>query len=159
MAKTMDPIDYARRGDANFFKEVALDVLVNARNDDGESVLDVAAVEGHLECCKQIYRRSPSLIYHQNYGGNTALHASAFRNHPQICKFLVYSDADGKTQNPQDDIESGSEEKTANMKLLTMVNTRGATTLHIAVYHRATETARILIGADSNHELLRIVDH
>lgn len=156
MAKTTDPIDYARRGDVDYFKEVALNVLEKSRNDKGDSVLMEAAVENHLECCKEIYKRSPSLIYHKNFFGFTALHSAAWKGRNEIIDFLLHAEAYVRNQ---DDIESGNGgEKKPNKKLLLMVNSIGGTALHMAVNHRNTETTKILIQVDSSHEHLSIVD-
>ncbi|KAL5712366.1 hypothetical protein ACHQM5_014550 [Ranunculus cassubicifolius] len=151
MAKPTDPIEYARRGDVEYFKEVALNILEKSRNEKGDSVLSEAAMENHLECCKVICRRSPSLIYHKNVFSFTALHSAAMKGNTEIVEFLIYA------RSP-DDIESGRADNTPNTKLLLMVINNGGTALHMAVNYRNTDTVRSLIQADITGELLQIVD-
>ncbi|KAL5703039.1 hypothetical protein ACHQM5_028182 [Ranunculus cassubicifolius] len=70
----MNPIDHAIGGDVEFFKVAPEDILLNSTDEDGRSVLACAVSKNHLQCCEEICARCPSLIYHQNKNGNTALH-------------------------------------------------------------------------------------
>ncbi|KAF9600810.1 hypothetical protein IFM89_012549, partial [Coptis chinensis] len=152
-AQTMSEIARRRAssGDADYFKVVPMDVLINTTDEHGESLLAVATFGYHLDCCKEIFKRCPSLLYHQSYIGNTVLHHSAYNGVVKLIKFFISAGA-------ETDIERG-ERVVPNKKLLMMVNKSMETALHIAVIKNNLEAVHLLIEADPGHELLKMVNN
>ncbi|PIA29082.1 hypothetical protein AQUCO_06300041v1 [Aquilegia coerulea] len=166
----MDAIDCARKGDVEFFKTVASDVLLNSMDGDGESVLSVAVKHSHLDCCKEILKNCPSLLYHQSSYQHTALHHATWDGKPEIVKFLISATWDGKPEIVKFLISAcaqtdfGNREQMRKKKLLMMVNVYGLTALHNTVSNsdidkgNRLETIKLLIEAVPDNEMLRMVD-
>ncbi|PIA32239.1 hypothetical protein AQUCO_04500085v1 [Aquilegia coerulea] len=154
----MNPITAAKNGDVDFIKQVELDVLRVSRDKSGRSALLIATIEGHLNCCQEILKRSPSIIYQTNTSDATALHDAAWNDDQPIIQLLITTaNAIGSTRDQLGDIESGITSQD-NRNLLTMVNFSKSTALHLAVTRGYLESAKLLIQADPSNKLLRMVD-
>ena len=74
------------------------DVQLDARNNDGETVLHLAAEAGHLDIFKMIYEmvdeKSPTTEY-----GYTPIHKAAKSGHMEICKFIIENNGDPNKTN------------------------------------------------------------
>ncbi|PIA45202.1 hypothetical protein AQUCO_01700619v1 [Aquilegia coerulea] len=137
--------------ESDFMKGVELDVLINSKDENGDSILSKAAKDNHLYMCEEIYERCPLLLFYQNKDGYTALHHAAWRGEPNIVKFLTSVGAKTDFEN-KEDIESGGGENNPNKKLLSMVDERGETALHRAVLNHKLEAVKLLIEADPKLE-------
>ncbi|PIA27418.1 hypothetical protein AQUCO_07800035v1 [Aquilegia coerulea] len=137
---------------ADLLMNIELDVLLNSRDQNGDTILFNAAKENHLFLCKEIYKRCPSLIYHQSKGGRTALHDAAWRGEAKMLKFLISAGAKSYYENDQEDIECGGGERIPQKMLLTMVDEQGDTALHKAVLNHKLEAVKLLIEADNDFE-------
>ncbi|PIA52819.1 hypothetical protein AQUCO_01000589v1 [Aquilegia coerulea] len=73
---------HAKNGDIDYIKKVKSDVLLKARDEDGMSVLSIAAIADQLDCCEEILKKCPSLLYHQNNFKNTVLHHATYYGSP-----------------------------------------------------------------------------
>ncbi|PIA27410.1 hypothetical protein AQUCO_07800033v1 [Aquilegia coerulea] len=136
----------------DFLKGIESEVLLNSRDENGDTILFKAAKENQLFLCKEIYKRCPSLIYHQSEGGRTALHHAAVRGETEILKFLIDAGVKSYNEEEEDDIESGGGEKLPQKMLLTMVDELGDTALHKAVLNHKLAAVRLLIEADPDFE-------
>ncbi|PIA32230.1 hypothetical protein AQUCO_04500077v1 [Aquilegia coerulea] len=156
LSKQMDSA--LRSGDAEYVKRVELDVLQNWENEWG-SALILASIYGSLNCCEEILKRCPSLLYKTRKTGrvgNTALHSAAYNGHPEVIKLLLSASV---TREKCGDIESGITTHDDNNKLLTMVTRDDKDTpLHLAVERNHLESAKLLIEADPDNNLLRMVN-
>ncbi|PIA27421.1 hypothetical protein AQUCO_07800038v1 [Aquilegia coerulea] len=135
-----------------FFNEIDSTVLLNSRDENGDTILFKAVQENHLLLCKEIYKRCPSLIYHQSKGGRTALHDAAWRGEPKMLKFLITAGAKSYNEEEEEDIERGAGEKVPQKMLLSMVDEQGDTALHRAVLNHKLEAVKLLIEADKDIE-------
>ncbi|KAF5207238.1 Ankyrin repeat [Thalictrum thalictroides] len=136
----------------DLFKGIESEILLNSRDNNGDTILFKAAQENHLFLCKEIYERCPSLIYHKGEGGRTALHHAAVRGEPEMLKFLIDAGAKSYNEDDEEDIESGGGEKLHPKMLLTMVGEQGDTALHKAVLSHKLEAVRLLVDADPDFE-------
>ncbi|KAF5196345.1 Ankyrin repeat-containing protein [Thalictrum thalictroides] len=136
----------------DLFKGIESEILLNSRDNNGDTILFKAAQENHLFLCKEIYERCPSLIYHKGEGGRTALHHAAVRGEPEMLKFLIDAGAKSYNEDDEEDIESGGGEKLHPKMLLTMVDEQGDTALHKAVLSHKLEAVRLLVDADPDFE-------
>ena len=75
---------------------VLLDVgaSTDARNDQGQTLLMVAAKEGATECAMALLARVGDEVNAQDDDGFTALHLAAYHGHHQVVSFLVHAGAD-----------------------------------------------------------------
>ncbi|KAL5712367.1 hypothetical protein ACHQM5_014551 [Ranunculus cassubicifolius] len=138
----MDPIYCARVRFLEFFKVAAANVLLTSRDPNGHSVISIAAEWGHLDCCEEIYRRCPSLLYNKSNQGDTALHLAAWSEKPEVVKFLIYAE--------------GLE--VPNKKLMMMVTKHHETALHLSVEKGNLKIIKLFVEADLDKELMRMVD-
>ncbi|PIA52825.1 hypothetical protein AQUCO_01000594v1 [Aquilegia coerulea] len=75
----MDMFDHVKKGDLDYVKTVKQEVLLKSRDEIGSSVLHIATFENQLDCCQEILKRCPSLLYHQNNLKHTVLHQATFK--------------------------------------------------------------------------------
>ncbi|KAF5191169.1 hypothetical protein FRX31_019247 [Thalictrum thalictroides] len=146
----MDAIERAKRGDLKFLKEAPLDILLNARDSNDDTVLSMVVYDNRLDCCEVICERCPSLLYHQpRQGGNTPLHHAAYWGYLDILKLLI-STCDKADQEG---------DRAGKPKTLTLRTTSyGDNAMHKATHGSQPESVKLLIEADPNKELLRAGD-
>ncbi|KAF5182808.1 hypothetical protein FRX31_027605, partial [Thalictrum thalictroides] len=119
----MDAIDCARKGDLEFFKKAPLDVLLDARDGEDDSILSIAVKGYYLECCEVICRSCPSLLYHQTRPyGYTPLHHAAYRGNIEIVKLIISACFKADLEY-QEDIERQGGDKAHPRKTLTLRDT------------------------------------
>ncbi|KAF5203688.1 hypothetical protein FRX31_006725 [Thalictrum thalictroides] len=135
----MDPFYNVRIGNVDYFKEVSLEVLLNSRDESGNSLLSKAVLQNDLNCVKVIYERRPSLLYCESTEhGYTALHHATFqstRDKLEILKFLINADAE-------------SQGRGAKKRLTRMRDIYGHAALMIAVKYNKPEAVKLLYAAD-----------
>ncbi|PIA27420.1 hypothetical protein AQUCO_07800037v1 [Aquilegia coerulea] len=136
----------------DFLKDIDLEVLLNSRDENGDTILFKGVQENHLILCKEIYKRCPSLIYHQSKDGRTALHDAAWTGEAKMLKFLITAGAKSYNEEEEEDIERGAGEKVPQKMLLSMVDEQGDTALHKAVLNHKLEAVKLLIEADNDFE-------
>ncbi|PIA32465.1 hypothetical protein AQUCO_04500223v1 [Aquilegia coerulea] len=134
--QNMEILKLLIEADPDFFKGVELNLLLTSTDENGDSILSKAAQENYLYWCEEIYKRCPSLLYHQSKHGHTALHHAAWRGEPEMVKFFISVDAK--------DIKP--------IKTLYTVDANGETALHRAVFNHKLEAVRLLIEADPHFE-------
>ncbi|PIA27422.1 hypothetical protein AQUCO_07800039v1 [Aquilegia coerulea] len=150
----MDAINHARMGDLDFFKEAALDVLLNARDENDDTVLSAVIFKNRLDCCDVICERCPLLVFHQTRThGCTALHHAAFRGRLEMMKLIISAGVKADLEYEQD-IESQRVHKVHPMKTLTLRDHNGDSVLHKPVYNYKPEAVKLLIEADPDNALL-----
>lgn len=156
----------ARSGDAGVVK-LFLDAGMNpnakdARDEDGSTVLMLAAQAGHTAVAQELIRRGADLQA-QNAGGKTALMLAAWRGHVEVLKTLLASGARLNTQDKSGATAlffafSGHQIEAAQALLASKeidVNVRradGSTALMYAVALGNADIVRSLLnkGADAN---------
>ncbi|KAF5204191.1 Ankyrin repeat [Thalictrum thalictroides] len=131
---------------------IELEVFKNSVDEEGDTILFKAAQENHLFLCKELYKRCPSLIYHQSKDGRTALHHAAWKGEPKMLKFLIAAGAKSYNEDAEDDIESGGGEIIRQKMLLTMVDDQDDTALHKAVLNHKLVAVKLLVEADPDYE-------
>ncbi|KAL5716415.1 hypothetical protein ACHQM5_018110 [Ranunculus cassubicifolius] len=147
----------ANKGDVDFFRAIQVDVLRESKNEDGDSVLSIAARKGHLNCCEVISERCPELLYQTNKNNITILHTAATNGRDDIAKFLLGAQHKMDQQGVQN-IGSGGGEETVDNKLLMMLSEDQRTALHFAVERGHFMSAKLLIEASTSNKLSRSTD-
>ena len=88
-----------RRGDVEELKEYLADgTKVNERNDDGITLLSMAALAGEIETVQLLIDEGADLDA-KNNDGNTALHGTAFLGRLEMTNLLIESGADVNIRN------------------------------------------------------------
>ncbi|MCH2571543.1 MAG: ankyrin repeat domain-containing protein, partial [Planctomycetes bacterium] len=88
-----------RRGDVEELKEHLADgAEVNERNDDGTTLLSMAALAGEIETVQLLIDEGADLDA-KNNDGNTALHGTAFLGRLEMTNLLIESGADVNIRN------------------------------------------------------------
>ncbi|KAF5195932.1 hypothetical protein FRX31_014481 [Thalictrum thalictroides] len=128
-------------GDLDFFKEAPLDVILNARNEEDDTVLSVVVLENYLDCCEVICKSCPLLATHQTHSNRyTALQHAAYGGRLEMMKLIIT--AGNKIDLEQQDIESQRGVQKAHLKKTLMLrdlkeeaamHNKGKTPLLIAI--------------------------
>ncbi|KAL5707053.1 hypothetical protein ACHQM5_025149 [Ranunculus cassubicifolius] len=144
----MDPIERAREGDVNYFRETDRGVILEARDRDGCSALDTAVMHQQIECCVEICRRCPGLLYNQSREKQwTALHHAAYRGYTMIITSLI----NAADENERPNMEGGGGEEIAR-RFLRMVDIDGKNSLYFAVEGNQLAAAKMLMEADPDFQ-------
>ncbi|KAL5707052.1 hypothetical protein ACHQM5_025148 [Ranunculus cassubicifolius] len=141
----MDPIECAKNGDIEFFRRASKDVLLHARDRYDFSALDTAIMAYHQDCCEEICRKCPELLYHQDKKVlYTALHHASSRGQTEVIAFLINA---AEEFEDYDDSELGGAKK-----MIRILDIYGNYALLYAVKGNHLDTAKVLIEADPEFE-------
>jgi len=92
----------ARKGDVKLIGQYLLKQNVNARDFNGGTALENAALAGHLKAVDFLLKKGAD-VNSKNNDGNTALHAAAFVGRLDIVELLVEKGADINSKNKTGD--------------------------------------------------------
>ncbi|WP_158685529.1 ankyrin repeat domain-containing protein [Microbacterium halophytorum] len=89
----MDLYTFARTGDRVLLQEIDDGYNVNSVNENGDSLLLLAAQGGHVELVRGLIARGADLA-HRNHRGVTPVIAAASRGHHDVVESLVHAGAE-----------------------------------------------------------------
>lgn len=115
----------ARKGDLLLLEELLKDSDINTVNSSKETLLHVAAENGHLSIAELLIQKGARLDL-QNDAGHTALHRAASRGHTELMKTLV---------------KAGAPIHTLDLK--------GKTPIHLAAENRHLKSVKLLVEEEA----------
>ncbi|KAL5698532.1 hypothetical protein ACHQM5_029559 [Ranunculus cassubicifolius] len=128
------------------------DFILTSRQGRGDTFLSSAACTDHLNCCEEIYRRCPSLLYICNDLGETPLHRAVISNKAKNVSFFL-------TAGNEEHILTGRRRRMYNKELMMMADNMGKTALHRAAELGLREIVELFLHADKpGYELLKMED-
>ncbi|PIA52818.1 hypothetical protein AQUCO_01000590v1 [Aquilegia coerulea] len=145
--------DRVKCGDLHYIKKIPQDVLLNTRDEDGMSLLSIATINNQLDCCNEILRRCPSLLYYQNNFKNTVLHHATYYGNGifRLIEFFVSAGLDAATK--EEDLESKGENMIRFTKWMKLQNHNADTALTQAAYYRNLHIVKRLVEVDRQYKL------
>jgi ankyrin repeat protein len=143
----------------SFIRRVDKCTDVNAKNEEGETLLHEAASEGYYNAAKRLIQKG-SNVNARDADGGTPLHASIWRCNPHLIKLLIESraDVDAKDDGGETALHMAARQsRRSAVKVLIEggadVNARdesGRTPLHTSVISRNVRVVRLLIDAGAD---------
>ncbi|PIA52822.1 hypothetical protein AQUCO_01000591v1 [Aquilegia coerulea] len=151
---SMDLFDHVKYGDLEYIKTVELDVLLNSRDEERNSVLLIATTYDQLDCCEEILKRCPSLLYHQTNSKETVLHYATYYKSgiPRLIDFFVNVGLDAATNEGNVDNKEG-ENMIRFKKWIKLQNHNADTALTQASYYRNHDIVKIFVEVDRQYKL------
>ncbi|KAL5716419.1 hypothetical protein ACHQM5_018114 [Ranunculus cassubicifolius] len=152
-------IQFASKGDVDFFSAIREDVFRNARDENGESVLSTAVAKGHFNCCDVILERCKELLYQTNKNGHSSLHTAVSNGQDEILDLLLQAGLkDQKSVDTQRSMRNNmlsdmakSMDTNFSRGLLTMVSgDQKQSALHLAVERGNLASAKLLLMTDDD---------
>ncbi|OAO97734.1 hypothetical protein AXX17_AT4G04370 [Arabidopsis thaliana] len=124
--------------------------LACLKNDQGDSILHLAATWGNLELVKSIVSECPCLLLELNSKDQLPLHVAALTGHPAVVEDLVASVTFSSARLAEEDREI------LNPYILKDIN--GDTALNLALKGHYTEVALCLVNANQQASFLACKD-
>ncbi|KAL5722282.1 hypothetical protein ACHQM5_005820 [Ranunculus cassubicifolius] len=146
----MDPIQCAINGNVQYFKTVSKKVLLRARDHNGYTALDQAIMHYREDCCGEICRKCPELVWEQqNIYIHSALHHAASRGNVNMATSVI--DAASKVPGKDDTILLAGGKKFPR-RILRLQDIGHHTPLWYAVYNNCYDATKYLLELD--HEFV-----
>ncbi|KAF5200624.1 Cytochrome b5, partial [Thalictrum thalictroides] len=149
----MDLFDHVKKGDLDYIKTVRSDVLLKARDEKGISVLSAATTQNKLDCCKEILKKCPSLLYLQEHSNSkfTVLHHATYYDNYMIIDYFLNVGLDAATN--EGNMESREENMLRFKKWIKLKNSDADTALTQATYFGNLHIVKKLIEVDRECKL------
>jgi ankyrin repeat protein len=163
LTNSMRPLHYAGINSELIKYLIQNDADVNANNEDGETALHRASINGHLEVVKLLIENNAD-VNAINEQEETALHIASFNEHLEVVKLLIENNAnvnakdeDGGTALHNASLYGHSKVVELLIEEVDDVNAKdgyGSTALHIASFYRHLKVVKLLLekGADVDAE-------